>query len=785
MMHFTTRKTLLAVATLAASVSLPAPAQNVLEEVIVVAQKREENLQDTAIAITAVSGDMMDSLNIRDSSDYEAIVPSLSVRTEPSRLFIRGVGRVTNSLGTDPGVAIYLDEVYTPNFTVLSRATSLTTQRVDVLRGPQGTLFGRNTTGGAVSVTSLRPTQEFEHQLRATAGDYGRINVGASSSGPITDDLGYRVYGYRNERDGYIENNSGDDLWDQNIWGAGAQLSWDATDTVNIWLSYATDIRDNKTGSSNQGGYLITPYRPDLRTESDGFLFSEAYQWDKENPAVKDPYKVDMSDVTKAKDESNNKIIGNVTWDLDRFTLKYIGGYFDGNYEGRKGDIGFTSNPDNRVVEDVEEESKSYSHEVQFISNSDGPLQWVGGLYYRHEKKEQPYTIRSIEADYLSYTVAETDFLNPDTLRPNLGDNWQYNQMTDLEVDSYAAFADANYSFNETWKLTAGLRYSYDEKKGEEVNYSVADPFATAGAWESLKPIWDAQGLPEDCCGFLVDDPLVNNRKLDDDWDNVSGRLVLDYMYSDDAMVYASISSGYKSGGFRLGSLQPNPSFDVETLWAYEIGYKGTFNDTLQINAAAYYYDYSDMQVLVPTLTDQNLPVEEVVNADEAEVKGFEVEAIWLATDNLTLMGNYSYIDGEYTDFCCVEDTLSDPAVSNVDLSGNTLTQSPENKVFLNASYSVITRDYGEFVPSVSYSWVDERQYDVFDQDVTRADDYYRVDALVTWYSSSEDIRVIASGRNLTDKQTWSSLARLNKTGALTGQINEPRTWAIEVQYDF
>jgi outer membrane receptor for ferrienterochelin and colicin len=118
-------------------------------------------------------------------------------------------------------------------------------------------------------------------------------------------------------------------------------------------------------------------------------------------------------------------------------------------------------------------------------------------------------------------------------------------------------------------------------------------------------------------------------------------------------------------------------------------------------------------------------------------------------------------------------------------LSGNTLTQSPENKVFLNASYSVITSDYGEFVPSVSYSWVDERQYDVFDQDVTRADDYYRVDALVTWYSSSEDIRVIASGRNLTDKQTWSSLARLNKTGALTGQINEPRTWAIEVQYDF
>ena len=783
MKHLNTRQTLLAAATLAATISLPAPAQNVLEEVIVVAQKREENLQDTAIAITAVSGDMMDSLNIRDSSDYEAIVPSLSVRTSPSRLFIRGVGRVTNSLGTDPGIAVYLDEVYTAEFTVLSRATSLTTQRVDVLRGPQGTLFGRNTTGGAVSVTSLRPTEEFEHHVRATAGDYGRIDVGASSSGPITDDLGYRVYGYRNERDGYIENQSGDDIWDQNIWGAGAQLSWDVSDTVNIWLSYATDIRDNKTGSANQGGYLITPYRPDLRTETDGFLFSEAYQWDKKNPAVQDPYKVDMSDVLKSKDQSNNKVIGNVTWDLDSLTVKYIGGYFDGNYEGRKGDIGFTSNPDNRVVEDVEEDSKSYSHEIQFISNTDSPLQWVGGLYYRHEKKEQPYTIRSIEADYLSYTVPNGIFTGP--LQPNLGNNWQYNQEADLEVDSYAAFADVNYSFNESWKLTAGLRYSYDEKTGEEVQYSVADPFATEGAYEALKPLWNALGYPEDCCGFLVDDPEERNRKIDDDWDNVSGRLVLDYMYSDDAMVYASISTGYKSGGFRLGTLQPNPSFDEEELLAYEIGYKGTFNDTLQVNAAAYYYDYSDMQVLVPRLTDQNLPVEEVINADSAEVKGFEVEAIWLATDNLTLMGNYSYIDGEYDDFCCAIDTIGAPELGEQDLSGNPLTQAPENKVFLNASYSIQTSSWGEFVPSASYSWVDDRQYDVFDTDVTRADDYYRVDALVTWYSPSEDIRVIASGRNLTDKQTWQSLARLNCTGALTGQINEPRTWAIEVQYDF
>lgn len=130
-------------------------------------------------------------------------------------------------------------------------------------------------------------------------------------------------------------------------------------------------------------------------------------------------------------------------------------------------------------------------------------------------------------------------------------------------------------------------------------------------------------------------------------------------------------------------------------------------------------------------------------------------------------------------------DTLDDPDGAEEDLSGNPLTQAPKNKVFLNASYSIATAGYGEFVPSMSYSWVDDRQYDVFNRDVTKADDYYRVDALVTWYSPAEDLRIIASGRNLTDKQTWTSLARLNSFGDVTGQINEPRTWAIEVQYDF
>ena len=774
-------------ATLAAVFSLPALAQEagMLEEVVVTAQKRTEDLQDTAIAITAISASAMDDLNISNSEDYEAIVPSLSVRTSPNRLFLRGIGRVTNSLGTEPGVAIYLDQIYTSEIGVLGRASSLTTQQIDILRGPQGTLFGRNATGGAVSVTSKRPTQEFEHEVRATAGNYSEFNWGGASSGPITDTLGYRVYAYGDSHDGYVKNRGGKDIFDEDQEGWGAQLSWDATDKLNVWLSWATDRTDNVRSGVNFGGYLITPYRPDLKTQ-DGFLFSEQYQWDRENPAVRDRYKVDQNDELRTKDYNNNKYITHVTWDLSDVTVKYIGGYFEGDYSAKNGDLGATSNPDVRVVEGAAQNSESYSHELQLISATDGPLQWVTGVYYYHQNVEQPYTISSLEADYLQNTIPEDDLFNPAAIQPNRNPAApeQYWQNGDLDVDSYAVYADGNYSFNEQWKLTLGIRYSYDEKEGNEAQYVVADPYAAPGA-DVLPPIWASLGFPENCCGLLITDPEVANRKLDDDWDNYSGRVVLDYMHSDDQMVYASISSGYKAGGFRLGSLQENPSFDPEEVISYEIGYKATYADVLRVNAAAYFYDYQDMQVLVDALNDVNLPVPEIVNADEAEVKGFEVEATWLATDALTLMANYSYTDGEYTKFCCAVDTIGDPDGGEQDLSGNPLTQAPKNKVFTNASYAWNLDSMGELILSGSYSWVDSRQYDVFDTAATQADSYYRVDASLTWFSSSQDIRVILAGKNLTEEETWVSLNRLNEFGAISGYANEPLTYSLEVQYTF
>lgn len=778
----------LAAATLAALFSIESTAQAILEEVIVTAQKREEGLQDTAIAITALTGDMMDDLNITQTGDYEAIVPSLSVREEPARLSLRGVGRVTNSLGTEPGVAVYTDQVYSSEIGVMSRATSLTTERVEVLRGPQGTLFGRNATGGAINVTSKRPTDEFEHHVRATVGNYDTVNLGASSSGPITDTLRYRVHGFQNTRDGYIENEGGKDIWDLDTIGLGAQLDWDISDTVNLWFSYAKDETDDYRSGLFAQGILITPYVTDKVTQ-DGFFLSEQFGWDKTNPTVRDTYKVDYNDTLRTSDEDNNKYTAHLTWDLDAVTLKYIGYYGENHFTAEGGDFGFTSSPDVRGLEGTEQIQDSVSHELQILSMSDSALQWVVGLYYFDENKEQPYNATTPSADLLDNAIPIDPALitNPEALLPN-PERYQVKNENSLETTSKAIYADANYSFNSEWKLTMGIRYSEDEKEGKESSLLVSDPRVSSTIvpgipdYAILKPLWNAVGFPENCCGFLIKDP-ASGRTLEDEWDNVSGRIVLDYTPSDDSLIYASISNGFKSGGFNLGTTAPVPSFDEETVLSYELGYKGTFDNTLRINAAAFFYDYTDMQVQVPAVNEQGLAVKQLVNSGESEVYGLELEATWLATENLTLLANYSYLNGEYTDFCCIVDDIGDPDGGAQDLSGNPLAQTPENKIYLNAAYSWQTANMGEFVLSGSYAWIDERQYDPFDTPATLADSYYRLDAMATWFSADQHWRVIASGKNLTEEETWQSLDRLNVSGAVMGWPNAPRTYSVEVQY--
>jgi iron complex outermembrane receptor protein len=743
-----------------------------LEEVVVTAQKREENLQDTALAITAFTSDSLDQLNITTAEDYEALVPSLSYRGTPERLSIRGVGRVSNSLGLDPGIAIYRDGIYNSEAGILSRANSLTTARVEVLRGPQGTLFGRNATGGAISVTSKRPTEEFEHHVRAKVGNYNQLGYGASSSGPISDTVGYRVWGQQTSRDGYIENVGGGDLWDNDAWSAGAQISWDATEDLNIWVQYHSEARDHQSGAGyGLDGHLITPYDTSLR-DTNPLIISPAYQWTKENPTASDPYKVDYDTLGTVETNATDNFTAHVTYELDNLTVKYIGSYYELDSSGGGSDRDFTSNPNNSLLVGGETNATSQSHELQLISSSDGMFQWVAGLYYFEDDRQQPYYITNPTNENLDQILPGFGVAydpNIVTLNP---DRVIYSQFGDLESTSQAVYLDTNYKFNEQFKLTVGVRYSEDEKTGYEnqpTTYGDSERYFVSFA-------------EENCCGINFNEP-VTEANHQDSWSDTSGRIVLDYTPDDDQLIYGSISTGYKSGGFRLGSLQEETTFDPEEIVSFEIGYKATFNERFLINAAVYHYDYSDMQVLGTFINQGGLAQEEVINADKAEIDGVEIETTWVATDNLRFMLSYSYIDGEYTDFCCVIDTVSNPGVEQ-DLSGSELVQAPKNKASLNGNYTWFTDNMGEFSISGNYSYVDERQYSIFANPESIADAYYRSDLLMTWYSPSGALRVLLAGKNITDEQSWTSLS-IDSPSAVIGMPNEPRTYSLEVQYDF
>ncbi|MFQ3322554.1 MAG: iron complex outermembrane receptor protein [Pseudomonadales bacterium] len=742
-----------------------------LEEVIVTAQKREENLQDTAIAITAFTSETLDQLNISTASDYEALVPSLSFRNQPSRLSIRGIGRTSNSLGLDPGVAVYRDGVYNAETGILGRATSLTTERIEILRGPQGTLFGRNATGGAVSITSKRPTDEFEHHVRAEVGSYNQFDYGASSSGPITDDLRYFVAGEQTSRDGYIENVNGGELWEDNDWAAQVQLSWDVTEYFNVWVQYFSEGRDiNSASGYGLSGHLLTPY--DTATRSpDGLVESPAFNWTESNPTASDPYKVDYNTIGTFKTEATDNITAHLTYDFDNLTIKYIGASHELKSGGSGGDRDYTSNADHSITVGGNQNSSKDSHEIQFISTSDIKLQWVAGLFYFSEDTEQPYRIKNITNDGISQIMPPGVFSYDPALAIANPDYILYSQLGELETTSKAVYLDGSYQINDNFKLIVGARYSEDEKIGYENQFTYADG-----------NLYGLFANDEGCCA-LDSSEEINERTHKGDWSDTSGRIVLDYTPDDNQLIYGSISTGYKSGGFRLGEVQEDPIFDPEDITSYEIGYKATFNDTILINAAVYHYDYKDMQVSAGFLNNQGLSLVKVINADEAEIDGLELETTWIATENLRLMLAYSYIDGEYTDFCCVIDTVANPGVEQ-DLSGTDLVQAPKNKVSLNANYTWFTDTMGDFSISGNYSFVDERSYSIFESPRTTADSYYRADMALTWYSSDSDIRVVVAGKNITDEQTFTSLT-LGQNDAVTGMPNEPRVYSLEVQYDF
>ena len=603
------------------------PALAEIEEIVVTAQKRAENAQDIGIAITAISGDALEELGLTTAVEVATQVPGLDIKntlgsTNPV-ITVRGVGLNDFHANNSQSAGVYVDEVYMSAPAMLGFQL-FDLDRVEVLKGPQGTLYGRNTTAGAINFISAKPTAEFEAGLTLGVGRYDTYEGEGFLSGPLTETLRGRVaIKYTDRQGGYVTNTfTGNDEYGAFDSVAGrVLLDWEPTDDLLFTL--------NVHGGSEDGDALTTwkPFGtsidpPDFVTECDlfvetGFSGPGCVDWTgyaDANPD--DPYSGAWNWDPQMDVDSHGASL-KIEASIADMTFTSITGY---EYVERmiEEDGGGSPLEDGDIV--YINENSVLSQELRLTSNPELSGRWILGLYYSEE-----------EADGLPNQFILSPYINGTTFS-----TFWYQDTT-----SFAAFAHTEWDLTDTLRLTAGVRYTDEEKdyRGytrDDNPYGFSYYLAFFTPYDPTLPAILAQ----------TDDSISDQ--------NVSGKLALDWTPNDDMLLYASVSRGFKSGGFSgawAGSDDELAPFDPEYVNAYEIGMKSMLLDsTLQLNAALFHYAYDGMQVFTTPRDPDSLAVIVLTNSEEARITGAEIEAWWAPTDSLDLRAGVSFLDTENKD---------------------------------------------------------------------------------------------------------------------------------------
>lgn len=696
----------LAVSLASAAQFSPALAQTgpalALEEVVVTARRRAENLQDVPIAVTALSGDALRLRGATDISELAQMIPSVTL--EPSRAtsttltaFIRGVGQQDPLAGFEQGVALYLDDVYIarPQAALLD---IYDVERVEVLRGPQGTLYGRNAVGGAIKYVTRRLSDDVDVRLKASYGSYEQMDLVGTVSAPVTDTFRVGATVASLTRDGYGKNlTTGDEHYDKDLFAWRASAEWLPNDDWLVRLAY--DKLNDKTNP-------VAGFRP----------FPGAVSG---VPVLNDPYDTTAgasASVSTAGINGNNEIDAeglmlSVDWNFsDTITLRSISAWREDYTESV---IDF----DGLAVMDFDApviyDNEQFSQEFQLLYNAD---RWnlVTGFYY-------------LDA------TASNDF---DVVLGQLGPVTAYTGGT-VDTEAWSLFADVTYSLTEALSLSVGGRYTEDKR--------TADVFR--GTYLGL-------GSP-----FLGNDSAIllattSDYEASKTYTDFSPRLNLSYALNDDTTVYASYSQGWKAGSFdprgaNFATPEVERGFDPETLDSWELGYKTTWWDGRAVtNIALFYSDYQDMQIPGSVGTDSDGDgvndgfVGTVTNAAEAEISGIELEGNILLGQGFSMQLALSFLDAEIKDW----------QVNGVDVSDQRAVQNtPEEMVYVGLIYSTGLAG-GDVTANLNWSYKgDITQFEapvpVIDQE-----SYDILNASIVWLSSDEQWLFGIHGKNLTDE---------------------------------
>ena len=663
-----------------------------LQDIVVTAEKTQNTEQRTPIAMTVATGAELVANGVTDANALPNIAPTLNIaqNNQNTLITIRGVSSRDYTETGNPAVAISIDNFYLQNGTALN-VGFFDLDRIEVLRGPQGTLYGRNATAGAINIQTAKPTDRLEYSAAAEYGYKNQVIVEAMANLPLTDTLAFRVAGSVHERDAYrdngpLVNKGGNDDVSQAL---RAHLLWEPDTRFSALLT------GEITHVGGVGAVIKNVPYADVN--------------DDDTLDVGDPRNFDLN-TQGFIDLDIATVRGALSYDFGFATLSYFGGY-------RNQTLRRTNDQDGGVDASfafpTDQDIDTQNHELRIASNGDNAFGYQAGVYYFKESTELLTYFQILGG------AAPVNF---------------YTFDYDVEAKSYAGFGQVYWKPIENLKISAGARYTQEEKT--QVGYN-------------------------DIAGTFT--------QLDNDYDEGKDtyHLGVDYQVTPRNLVYAKFDTGFKAGGFQNGF-----NYGPETIKAYEIGTKNRFfGNTLELNADAFLYNYSDLQ------TQQNDPataISRIFNAGKARIWGVEVEANWLLTPNDRIDASVNYLHARYTDFLN----------NGVQFEGNALPQAPDWSLqggyqhdFFIGNGKLTARVQSRFQSRSFFSFRNIAQ--------EQQDEYTKTDFSITYVPAGAGLSLSAYVRNIEDSTILTTAEEASYAGGYLVQFADPRTWGGRVSVRF
>ena len=722
-----------------------------IDEVIVTSTLRAKSVQDIPVTVSVLGDELIADADIHDATGIAINSPGLTYgEFAPGQAIfaMRGIGSADDGAGIDNSVGVFLDGVYIGRGAAVN-FDAVDLERIEVLKGPQGALFGRNTIGGAISVVTSKPSlEEVISKVQLTIGNEGIFRIQGMMTGPISENVAVKLVASQRQHEGFVRN---------------TLLNRDVNDEDK------TSIRGQILASGSDSEWIVSvDYTKDNRDEAGRFPFVNGnydYVGTAQSLGANRPF-TSASPITGFSDRETYGFTVSGDIQLNEGRVISITGYRNVESDWEMPAVGaplggafnlVTGVYGSDVNDDILEDIDTFSQEFRFVSDWAGPVNFVTGLYFFSEKTDR------VEQFHISQNSRAAGQVNVGT---------EYTR-TENDTDSYAAYGQVTYDLDEALTLILGGRYTYDKKDyvATAVNCGMSEAERAAAGFANFAACENVGGS----LGIIAETFRV---PVNRSWSDFSPMGSIQYRVNDDLMVFGTVATGYKSGGFAgsqgVESAASTP-VEPEDATNYELGFKSEILDgALRLNTTVFFMDYKDLQIVrFGPVPNSDFGTFLTTNIGSAAIQGVELDLNWLLTNNFSLSGNYAYLDTE----------IKQIIINETDVSGKTLNQAPRHSVNIIGDYQLPGTFWdGSIDLRAQYSYVSEQRNDYLN-DATISESRALLDASLEWSSQNEAYSVKFWGKNLTDEAYARHTYVIGP--CVIGVWREPRTYGITFAAQF